>query len=154
MSVVARHNLAVFSSQSPTSSGYTNNLGRLRTLGLIDYPNTGMVQLTPEGRQRAKALLQAKSLKDLHNAWFAKLPKPQANILRSLVEIYPEAIDKESLAKITHQSPTSSGYTNNLGRLRSLGLLAYPKPGQVVATKLLFPGVGKSRIFYSDREKP
>lgn len=35
---VARHNLAVFSDQSPTSGGYTNNLGRLRGLGLIDYP--------------------------------------------------------------------------------------------------------------------
>lgn len=34
--------------------------------------------------------------------------------------------------------PTSSGFTNNLGRLRSLGLIDYPQPRQVVATPVLF----------------
>jgi hypothetical protein len=34
---VHRTQLAVFAGQSPTSSGYSNNLGRLRSLGLIDY---------------------------------------------------------------------------------------------------------------------
>ena len=36
-------------------------------------------------------------------------------------------------------SPTSSGFSNNLGRLRSLGLVDYPESGTVAATPLLFP---------------
>lgn len=32
----------------------------------------------------------------------------------------------------------SSGYTNNLGALRSLGLVDYPRPGRVVALPVLF----------------
>lgn len=139
LSNIARHNLAVFSGQSPTSSGYTNNLGRMRTLGLIDYPGTGIVQLTEKGRLIAKAPLQAKSMEALHNAWYSKLPKPQAKILQALVERYPKAFEREALAELVGQSATSSGYTNNLGALRSLGLVDYPKSKQVAATKLLFP---------------
>ncbi|MCC5641115.1 hypothetical protein LC593_35900 [Nostoc sp. CHAB 5844] len=40
--IVSRQNVAVFAKQSPTSSGFTNNLGRLRSLGLIDYPSGGV----------------------------------------------------------------------------------------------------------------
>jgi hypothetical protein len=43
--------VAIFLAQQarrpPTSSGYTNNLGRLRSLGLIDYPQRGQVDATP-----------------------------------------------------------------------------------------------------------
>lgn len=34
-------------SQKPTSGGYFNNLGTLRTLGLIDYPSPGEVAALP-----------------------------------------------------------------------------------------------------------
>ena len=139
LSVVARHNLAVFSDQSPTSSGFTNNLGWLRTQGLIKYPVSGQVCLTSGGRQKARASFGFKSVEDLHNAWYVKLSKPRAAIVSYLIQLYPQAIDKELLARKVGRSPTSSGYTNNLGSLRSLGLIDYPQPGQVVATSLLFP---------------
>ena len=35
-------------------------------------------------------------------------------------------------------SPTSGGYFNNLGSLRSLGLVDYPQPGTVAAQPVLF----------------
>src|SRR5690606_8232293 len=38
---------------SPTSGGYFNNLGRLRSCGLIDYPEPGLVALTNAGRAAA-----------------------------------------------------------------------------------------------------
>lgn len=51
---VDRAELAELSNQSATSSTYSNSLGALRTLGLIDYPNRGSVIATPalflEGR--------------------------------------------------------------------------------------------------------
>lgn len=139
VSAITRHNLAVFSDQSPTSSGYTNNLGRLRSSGFIDYPSSGKGHLTPEGRLQTQAQNKVMSLSELHNAWYAKLSKPQANILRSLLQVYPDVMAKEVLAQKVQQSSTSSGYTNNLGTLRSLGLIDYLKPGLVVATNLLFP---------------
>ena len=80
-----------------------------------------------------------RSIDELHEAWYAKLPRPQAAILRVLIWAFPAPMGRERLAAEVGQSPTSSGYANNLGALRSLGLLDYRSGGQVVATAVLFP---------------
>jgi len=134
-----KSNVAVFADQSPTSSGYQNNLGRLRTLGLVDYPGSGRVALTAQGRAVARPANVIRSLDDLHHAWLARLPRPQGKILQVVIAAYPHAIGKNELAERAGQSATSSGYQNNLGALRSLGLIDYPRAGFVVATTLLFP---------------
>ena len=64
------------------------------------------------------------SLDELHQAWFSKLPSLRVRILRALIDAYPEPVSKPDLAEEAGQSPTSSGYTNNLGALRGLGLEA------------------------------
>ena len=137
---IARSNVAIWANQSPTSSGFTNNLGALRSAGYIEYPSSGRVALLDQGRQKARsevALLSSRA--QLHDAWCARLSAPQARIVRVLVDFYPNSHDRESLACDAEQSATSSGFTNNLGALRSLGLVDYPKPGFVAATELLFP---------------
>lgn len=136
---VARSNVAVFSDQSSTSSGFTNNLGTLRSKGLIDYPAGGRVCLTDAGRALATPATPITSVSQLHEAWYAKLTNPQGRILRELIAHYPHALDREALAELAGASATSSGFTNNLGHLRSLGLVDYPVRGQVAATALLFP---------------
>jgi hypothetical protein len=78
-------------------------------------------------------------LSSLHKAWFSKLSNPKVRILQELIRRYPDALSKQSLAELAGQSATSSGYTNNLGSLRSLGLIDYPQGGFVAATGLLFP---------------
>ena len=67
------------------------------------------------------------------------MPRPQVEILKSVIGIYPDVIDKDQLAQATGASATSSAYTNNLGALRSLGAICYPDKGRVRATELLFP---------------
>ena len=59
-------------------------------------------------------------------------------ILQQLIRLYPESIDKADLAEKAAASATSSAFTNNLGALRSLGLIDYPSPGQVAALPVLF----------------
>jgi len=134
---VARNNVAVWADQSPTSSGFTNNLGRLRTQGLIDYPLPGFVTLTEAGKVAAAPSAPLHTLQDLHSAWIARLPRPQGRILSELLACYPHSLPKHELAMRTSQSPTSSGFTNNLGRLRALGLIGYNAPGHVTASDLL-----------------
>lgn len=134
-----KSNIAVFSDQSPKSSGYHNNLGRLRALGFIEYPESNYVRITPEGRERAHPAEHISTLRDLHAAWFARLPRPRSAILQILITEYPQEVSKDALAQRAEQSPTSSGYHNNLGGLRSLGLVDYPHSGYVRATSLLFP---------------
>jgi hypothetical protein len=59
-------------------------------------------------------------------------------ILNELIKNYPEAIAKAELADRAGVSAASSGYTNNLGSLRTLGLIEYPQPGMVRAEPVLF----------------
>lgn len=133
--------LALMADQSPTSGGYFNNLGALRTAGLVDYPGPGAVTLTAEGRSRAEPIDVPTTNAELHDLLCRKLSNSQASILRHVIALYPHAIRKEELAEATGQSPTSGGYFNNLGRLRSLGLIDYPKPGLVIAKPVLFLNV-------------
>ena len=98
-----------------------------------------MVALTPEGRALADIPEQPPTLAALHDRWCAVVTAPQAAILRRVIDLYPDATSKNELAECIGVSPTSGGYFNNLGRLRTLGAIAYPRPGAVVATGLLFP---------------
>lgn len=134
-----RSPVAVFSDASPRSSAYANNLGRLRTLGLIDYPSGEQIQLTDAGRSVAVANEQPLTDEALHKAWESKLSAPQWAIVKALIEKYPESVHRDDqLAELAGASATSSAYANNLGSLRTLGLIDY-KPGKlVVATDLLF----------------
>jgi hypothetical protein len=134
----SRVQLAVLADQSPKSSGYTNNLGALRSAGLIDYPATGAVALTDGGRAAARAPDRPPTTDDLHRTLETKLPAPQWRILRALIETYPRDMTRHQLAEASDQSPSSSGYTNNLGALRSLGFIDYPGTGRVLAKPVLF----------------
>jgi uncharacterized protein DUF87/helicase HerA-like protein len=135
----AKSNVAAFSDASPRSSAFTNNLGSLRTAGYLDYPAPGRVALTEAGRAASSPTTPITSVSQLHAAWFSKLSGPQARILGVLIDRYPRAIDKEELAERAGASPSSSAYTNNLGSLRSLGLISYPGRGLAAATSVLFP---------------
>ncbi len=123
----------------PLTWGFANNLGALRSHGLIDSPAGGRVRLTEAGRALAAPAEAIGTLEDLHTAWERRLPRPQWRILRALIGVHPKAVSRGWLADESGQSATSSGFANNLGALRSLGLLDYPGAGMVAATELLFP---------------
>lgn len=131
--------LALLADASPKSSAYTNNLGTLRTAGFITYPGPGLVALTARGRSQAREDLDVPTTSEgLHRQLFSRLSGPQVRILQQLIKLYPESIEKAELAEKAEASATSSAFTNNLGALRSLGLIDYPAPGQVAALPVLF----------------
>lgn len=133
-----RGQVAFLADASPNSSAFRNNLGALATAGLIRYPGAGLVSLTSSGAGVARAPMQPLTPADLHRALASKLPRPQMALLEVLINHYPHAVGREDLARQAEASPLSSAFRNNLGALRSLGFLAYPDTGRVVATPLLF----------------
>lgn len=136
---VARSNVAVWSKQSPRSSGFEKNVSTLRTLGLLDYPSGGLLTLTNAGRDVAQRHAQFTTLAQLHQAWFAHISNPQARILRALIVSHPTPQTRADVAVYSEQSINSSGFEKNVSTLRSLGLLDYPQRGLLQATALLFP---------------
>lgn len=136
--------LAVLADCSPKSGGYFNNLGVLRTAGLIDYPAPATVEITETGLAQADTSAAPQTSEELQRAILARLSGSQARILEVLIDAYPEVLAKDALANAVGQSSTSGGYFNNLGRLRSLGLIDYPAPGRVVALPVLFLDGGEA----------
>lgn len=132
-----KETLAAVCDVSPTSGGYFNNLGALRSAGLIDYPQPGMVGFTDTGR--AAANVPEMNGKEIHEHWLSIVTTPQRAILEALIDKHPNPVSKDDLAGTINVSPTSGGYFNNLGRLRTLGAIDYPSPGQVHLTRYVMP---------------
>ena len=130
--------LALMADTRPTSGSYFNNLGALRTGGLIDYPRPGTVALTDDGRSVANATGSPRTTDELHELLRGKLPPAKWRLVEILIAIYPKSISKDDLAEKAGASGTSGSYFNNLGSLRTLGLIDYPSPGQVIAQPVLF----------------
>jgi Mn-dependent DtxR family transcriptional regulator len=124
---------------SSTSGGYFNNLGALRAAGLIDYPEPSMVVLTEEGRAQATAPDAPLTHEAIMALVAQRLPPAQVKILDAVAMAYPKEVEKTELAAKVGVSPTSGGYFNNLGRLRTLGLITYPRPNAARADDRLFP---------------
>lgn len=121
------------------SGGYNNPRGRLRQRGLIDYVPGDRLKLTPMGRSAAEFPEIDPTNEALHAAVLGKLPGPENRILTVLLKCYPKAMDSAKLAEAAGYTPGSGGFNNPRGRLKTLGLVEYPSPGQVVAKSLLFP---------------
>lgn len=141
---VPRESVAVLAGTTPRSSGFEKNVSTLRTLGLIAYPVSGLIELTDEGRKRATPAVEIQGLVHLHEAWFRAVSNPQAAMLHTLTEVYPNDISREELATHLREhgvqcSVTSSGFEKNLSTLRTLGAIDYPSKGRVRATEMLFP---------------
>jgi hypothetical protein len=131
-----KNTVAAVAGVSPTSGGYFNNLGAMKSAGLIDYPQPGFVSLTTEGG--AVAIAPAGD-GELHEKWLEIVTEPQAKILRALIDAHPEPMQKDSLAEHIGVSPTSGGFFNNLGSLRTLGAIDYPQKGFAALTKYVMP---------------
>ena len=130
--------LALWARTRPTSGGYKNNLGALRSAGLIGYPQPGTVALTAQGREEVEAAFETPTVEALHDRVRSLVSDAKWRILAALIHQYPDALGREELANMVGVPSTSGGFKNNLGSLRSLGLLDYPSPGTVAATGVLF----------------
>jgi len=130
--------IAALSGASHSSSAYGNNLGYLRSSGYIDYPAPGNVALTETGRDKAPEVTPPATTAEMIDRCKKIISGSQARILDVLVDQYPKAIDKGQLADAAGASATSSAYGNNLGALRSAGMIDYPDRGLVRAADWLF----------------
>lgn len=124
---------------SSKSSGFRANVSTLSGKGLVDYPASGYLALTDEGRDLAHGPAIAPSPEALHDAVYQMISRPQADILRVLVDAYPQAVTREDLAAAAGVSAASSGFRANVSTLSGFELVTYPQQGSVAAADLLFP---------------
>lgn len=131
--------VAFLAGYSGNSGGYNNLCGKLRSAGFVVYPVPGCISLTEEGAGHANRPSAPLTREDLHRKVLETLPKPEGKVLQALLNVYPDALTNEDLASNSGYTPSSGGFNNLKGRLRSLGLAEYPSPGTTKAADILFP---------------
>jgi hypothetical protein len=134
---VRKEQLAAWCELAPTSGGFRNYLGSLRSAGLIDYPQPGFVALTDTGRAAAAPGDTPTTSSEMLERAKRVLGGTEARMLDALHN-ERAAMDKAFLASQIGLEPTSGGFRNYLGHMRTLGFVHYPAPGQVQAADWLF----------------
>lgn len=118
---------------------FNNPRGRLNTRGLIEYQG-GRLALTDAGRARAALTDAVLTDAELHGRVLERLPGPEQKILRVLLDAYPGEVENDDLARRAGYEPGGGAFNNPRGRLRSLGLVVYPRKGAAAAAPVLFVG--------------
>ena len=136
---VAKDTVAFLADTTPNSSAFQNNLGAMRSAGLIEYPTGGNVKLTDAGAALAQAPADAPTHALIIQKIGEKIAPAQLRIVKVAAAAFPEDLDKDAIAEAVETTPSSSAFQNNLGRLRSLGFITYPSKGRVRASERLFP---------------
>jgi len=134
----SRAQVAFIAGYSPNGGAYLNQLGSLRTLGLIDYPVPNQVALTDAGRAAAPCTSAPATVDELHRRILEKLNGPQRRIVEAVLAA-PDGITREQLADAAGYAAGGGAYLNQLGSLRTLGLIDYPERGVVAPTPVLLP---------------
>lgn len=133
-----KNQVALFSKMSPTSGTYANHLSVLRTAGLVDYPEPGKLSLTEAGYEQADTINTPASVDEMRDYCRQLVGPTKARILDAVIRVYPNSATKAEVAEEVGASASSGTYANHLSTLRTLGLIDYPSPGQVVAQPVLF----------------
>lgn len=117
--------VAAVAGVSHRSSAFDNNLGRLRGLGLIDYGPGKTIHFTEQGRSATPPVDAPLSNDEMLASCLRILKPAQAKLLQVLHEVHPEFVSRDDLAEQAGVSRTSSAFDNNLGAMRSAGMIEY-----------------------------
>lgn len=121
-----RTQLAAKAGWTPRGSNLRNRLSELSQAGLVEYPRTGAVRLTPAGGAAAPA---PDTRQTLIGSIRAVLTSPQRVIFDVLLE--GGVFTREGLANRAGWEPGGSNLRNRLSELSQLELVEYPARGEV-----------------------
>lgn len=121
----------VLSAYAEARGGYFGNtLGKMRTDGLICYPEPGTIAMTHEGRAKAPRVSAPANAEEL----FERAVKQSGTglperIMRTLRASYPKSVSREALSESV--GARGGYYGNTLGAMKSASFIEYPRPGEV-----------------------
>jgi hypothetical protein len=130
--------VAMMSDYAAKGGTFINVRGGMRSKGLITYPTAGTIELTDTGREHAPHV-DLGTGNELRDKVLGRLSQGERKIMERLIAIYPQADATAELADATGYGARGGTFVNLRGRLRTMGIAEYPKPGLVRAADLLFP---------------
>ena len=128
---------AAFLARYSVNGHFKNEIGAMRTAGLIDYPSPGRVSLTSLGATKAPSISgPGPSRSDMLNAVRAVLrTETHRRIFEAVIQ--HDGGSREQVAAAAGYS-VNGHFKNEVGAMRSLGVIVYPSQGTVGLNPALF----------------
>jgi cell division septum initiation protein DivIVA len=127
--------VSFYSGYSATSSGFSNALGRLRSLGLVEgwrITDAGIAAVPDDVEDKPRGA-------ELREWLRPRLSKAENSILDVLMDAGGDRLANSEIAERSGYSLTSSGFSNALGKLRTiLAAEGYEKDGGTKAHDVFF----------------
>ncbi len=121
-----REQVAAVAGYSPSSGGFNNLIGGLKTAGHLDIPQPGRVSLADGAYFEDMTADQART------KMRAVLSNPQLKLVDAALGL--DQISRDDLGAATEYSPSSGGFNNLIGSLSTLGIFMKPAPGYVAVS--------------------
>jgi hypothetical protein len=139
---VDRDKLSRLAGLWPGHGSFRTWLPKLQTLGLVTYPRGGDVTLTPAGEQLAAHAIGnvPATGQALVEFWLSKLEEGQARMLRAVLAHGGKSISREQLAADLGMHTGHGSFRTWLPRLQVMGLVSYPRGGDVTPAPELLGG--------------
>jgi len=134
---VRRDVLAMLVGSHVRTKGFINDVSALRSAGLIDYADGGGITLTFNGTDQSNEVEVPRTHAELRRQIAAILTPAQRRLFDFAVANWPRPTPREDLAAHVKQHVRTKGFTNNLSRLRSLGLIVNAAAGGVLPAAFL-----------------
>jgi uncharacterized protein len=113
--------VALLAGYAVGTGGFNNAIGALRSKGYI-HGGKDRLQITEQGYVALGPVEELPTGRALIDYWMRKLGKAERCAFEVLVRIYPDEMDRETLASEAGYTPGTGGINNAMSRLRTLEL--------------------------------
>jgi hypothetical protein len=127
---------AMIGGYSSKSGGMRNAAAALRTKGYVEGGNERM-QITPDGNAALGDWDPLPVGAELAEHWYGQLGKAEREILRVVVEAYPDEVPLPQAAEAVGYAASSGGVRNAAAKLRTLMLVEGGNGGMRAAARLV-----------------
>ncbi len=118
-----RSQAGLLAGYAPKGGSFGNALSRLRTNSLIQGKKDDL-EITAAGLNELGDFEKIPSSgSELHQYWISKVGKCEGAILKAVIDLYPNPIERSNFFQYTGYEPTGGSFGNALSRLRTLGLV-------------------------------
>lgn len=140
VSPVTRLQLAMVAGYHPRTGTFAQALADLAKDAAVEFPDRGMVQMLAAGRAEAHEPGAAPTEEALQEMVYRQVGERREEALRLIVEAYPSSVGRAELAERLGYHPRTGTFAQVLADLKSLGVVSFPRPGELLAASVMFLG--------------
>lgn len=138
ISPASRLQVAMVAGYHPRTPSFTGAIAEMRDEGLIGLPRAGALELLSAGSALAAEPLEPSSDAELQDMILRQVGELRGRMLRVILAADEYVISRAELADEMGYHPRTPNFTGAIAGLKNLGLIEFPRAGQIAAAPTLF----------------